>query len=127
VPGEIPDDHKHRGEQGHRYDHHGHGLNLRAAYVHAVADAAVSILAIAALLAGREQLGWRWMEPVETLWIARINRAMTDAAARQCPAGAIHNPPRHRPRLRAIHSPAEFVLLTRHATRVDGDLESLSD
>ena len=43
--------------QAHR-DH-----NLRAAYVHVLADAAVSVLAIIGLLAGR-QLGWIWMDPV---------------------------------------------------------------
>lgn len=36
---------------------------MRAAYVHVMADAAVSVLAIIGLLAGRE-LGWRWMDPV---------------------------------------------------------------
>jgi cation diffusion facilitator family transporter len=46
----------------HARDHH-RDLNLRAAYVHVLADAAVSILAIIGLLAGRE-LGWIWMDPV---------------------------------------------------------------
>jgi len=45
-------------ERGHRHD-----LNMRAAYVHVLADAAVSVLAIVGLLAGRE-LGWNWMDPV---------------------------------------------------------------
>jgi cation diffusion facilitator family transporter len=36
---------------------------MRAAYVHVLADAAVSVLAIIGLLAGRE-LGWAWMDPV---------------------------------------------------------------
>ena len=54
------DDHEHHDE----HDHHGHrDLNLRAAYVHVVSDAAVSILAIAGLAAGR-QLGWSFMDPV---------------------------------------------------------------
>ncbi|WP_250528449.1 CDF family Co(II)/Ni(II) efflux transporter DmeF [Caballeronia sp. GAWG2-1] len=55
-------DHPHRG-----HDHHGHGHsadnNLRSAYVHVLADALTSILAIAALLAGR-YLGWVWLDPV---------------------------------------------------------------
>jgi len=42
---------------------HGHDLNLRAAYVHVLADAAVSVLAIIGLLAG-QQLGWVWMDPL---------------------------------------------------------------
>ena len=37
--------------------------NLRAAFVHVVADAAVSVFVIAGLLAGR-QFGWVWMDPV---------------------------------------------------------------
>lgn len=59
--------------QGHGHDHHhGHDHshaaqskdnNLRAAYVHVLADALTSVLAIAALLAGR-YLGWKWMDPV---------------------------------------------------------------
>lgn len=58
---------------GHGHDHHhghdhGHGPhggdnNLRSAYVHVLADALTSVLAIAALLAGR-YLGWIWMDPV---------------------------------------------------------------
>ena len=46
----------------HARDHH-RDLNLRAAYVHVLADAAISILAIIGLLAGRE-LGLVWMDPV---------------------------------------------------------------
>jgi cation diffusion facilitator family transporter len=47
--------------------HHGHGdhghadHNLRSAYLHVLADALTSVLAIAALLAGL-YLGWRWMD-----------------------------------------------------------------
>ncbi len=41
-----------------RHDH-----NLRAAFVHVLADAAVSVLVIIGLLAGR-QFGWVWMDPV---------------------------------------------------------------
>jgi cation diffusion facilitator family transporter len=56
----------------HGHDHHGHehghGVksqdnNLRSAYVHVLADALTSVLAIAALLAGR-YLGWIWLDPV---------------------------------------------------------------
>jgi cation diffusion facilitator family transporter len=54
-------DHDHH-HADHARDHH-RDLNLRAAYVHVLADAAVSILAIVGLLAGRE-LGLIWMDPV---------------------------------------------------------------
>lgn len=52
--------HHDHGNAGH--DHH-HDHNLRAAYVHVLADAFTSVLAITALLAGRF-LGWSWMDPV---------------------------------------------------------------
>lgn len=60
--------HGHSHDHGHGYGHHhhgghGHDNNLRSAYVHVLADALTSVLAIAALLAGRF-LGWVWMDPV---------------------------------------------------------------
>jgi cation diffusion facilitator family transporter len=55
---------EHHGHHHHAQDHHhARDLNLRAAYVHVMADAAVSVLAIVGLVAGR-QLGWVWMDPV---------------------------------------------------------------
>ena len=54
----------HGHSHGHDHDHHGHGdNNLKSAYVHVIADALTSVLAIAALLAGR-YLGWVWLDPV---------------------------------------------------------------
>jgi len=50
------------GDNGHAHDHH-HDHNLRAAYMHVLADALTSVLAIAALVAGRF-LGWVWLDPV---------------------------------------------------------------
>lgn len=53
---------------GHSHGHgHGHGgsghhdLNLRAAYLHVLADALTSVIAIAALLGGK-YLGWNWLD-----------------------------------------------------------------
>jgi cation diffusion facilitator family transporter len=43
--------------------HHHSDLNLRAAYLHVLADALTSILAVGALLAGR-YFGWTWLDPV---------------------------------------------------------------
>lgn len=54
-------DHDHGHAHGHGHHGHHHDNNLRAAYVHVLADALTSILAIAALLAGR-YLGWLWMD-----------------------------------------------------------------
>ena len=51
-------DHDHGHDQHHRHDH-----NLRAAYVHVLADALTSLLAIVAL-AGGALLGLRWLDPV---------------------------------------------------------------
>ncbi len=57
-------DHDHHDHDHHEHQHHGHhDLNLRAAYVHVASDAAVSLLAIVGLLAGR-QFGWVWLDPV---------------------------------------------------------------
>jgi len=65
--------HAHRhAEHGHEHD--GRDNNMRAAYLHVLADAVTSVLAIAALLAGR-YLGWVWLDPavgiVGALVIAR--------------------------------------------------------
>ena len=67
---EVKHDHGH----GHGHDHvhagqhkpatqTGHDLNLRAAYVHVLADALTSVLAIAALSAAL-WLGWWWLDPL---------------------------------------------------------------
>jgi cation diffusion facilitator family transporter len=63
-------DHHHAHEHAHDHDHnhgqqrhHGSDLNLKAAYLHVLADAATSVLAIAALLAGK-YAGLAWLDPV---------------------------------------------------------------
>ena len=49
---------------GNAHHHHGHhDLNLRSAYLHVIADAATSVLAIVAL-AGGMLFGWNWLDPV---------------------------------------------------------------
>ncbi|KZC16113.1 cation transporter [Rhodanobacter sp. FW510-R12] len=52
---------------GHAHDHghagHHHDVNLRAAYVHVIADAATSVLAIVALVGGK-LYGAAWLDPV---------------------------------------------------------------
>jgi cation diffusion facilitator family transporter len=61
------DHHAHAHGHGHQHDshhgHHHHDLNLRSAYVHVLADAATSLLAIVAL-AGGWWLGWSWLDPL---------------------------------------------------------------
>ncbi|SMF08482.1 MULTISPECIES: CDF family Co(II)/Ni(II) efflux transporter DmeF [unclassified Pseudomonas] len=54
--------HGHSHEHDHEH-HHGSDNNLKSAYVHVLADALTSVLAITALLAGR-YLGWVWLDPV---------------------------------------------------------------
>jgi len=53
----------HEHEHDHQSGHKHHDLNLRAAYVHVIADAATSVLAIIALTGGL-LFGWAWLDPV---------------------------------------------------------------
>jgi cation diffusion facilitator family transporter len=46
-----------------RHHHHHHDHNLKAAYLHVLADALTSVLAIIALLSGK-YFGWNWLDPV---------------------------------------------------------------
>ena len=55
--------HHHPGDHDRLQGHAHHDLNLKSAYVHVLADAATSVLAIAAL-AGGWWLGWGWLDPV---------------------------------------------------------------
>ena len=50
-------------EHHHGHDHHGHDHNLRAAYLHVLADTLTSFLAIIALLAAKFY-AWNWMDPI---------------------------------------------------------------
>ncbi len=85
------DTHSHHDESGHGgHAHHApqqqahHDLNLRSAYVHVMADAATSVLAILALVGGW-LYGWDWLDPaigiigavVVALWAVRL---ITDTA-----------------------------------------------
>ena len=60
-------DHHHGHDDHHHGDHHGrhhhHDLNQRSAYLHVIADAATSVLAIVALLGGM-MFGAAWLDPV---------------------------------------------------------------
>ena len=57
-----PNHHDHSHDHGHHHNHH-HDHNLRAAYLHVIADALTSVLAIIALMAGK-YYGWNWLDPV---------------------------------------------------------------
>jgi cation diffusion facilitator family transporter len=66
------DRHKHHHDHPHEHHHHdhhhhyGHDTNLRAAYVHVLADALTSVLAIVALTCGL-LFGLVWMDPLMAL------------------------------------------------------------
>lgn len=68
---DVPHTHDHD-HAGHEHDHaghdhaHVHDHNLRGAYLHVVADALTSVLAIAALLLG-QYAGLAWVDPVVAL------------------------------------------------------------
>jgi len=55
-------DHQHTHHDHQAHDHH-HDLNLRSAYLHVVADAATSVLAIVALFGGK-LWGASWLDPL---------------------------------------------------------------
>ena len=102
--------HDHEHDHGHGHDHdHGHDHNLRAVYLHVVADALTSVMAIAALLCGR-YLGWVSLDPLMAIvagglivrWSWQLGR---DAAAQLVDASG----------------DAEAL------TRIRGALESLGD
>lgn len=58
--------HHHHGHEHHGHGHHSHAehgdLNLRSAYLHVLADAATSVMAIVALLGGM-LWGFAWLDP----------------------------------------------------------------
>ncbi len=55
--------HHHHHEHHHGVSAHGRDNNLRAAYLHVLADALTSVLAIVALAAG-SVYGWIWLDPM---------------------------------------------------------------
>ena len=89
----------HRDDHDHEHDHH-HDHNLRAAYVHVLADALTSLLAIAAL-AGGALFGLGWLDPAMglvgaavILWwswglVRRSSRVLLDVEANAGTAEAI--------------------------------------
>lgn len=62
----LKDGHAHHHDHGHHHHDshaHHHDLNLRSAYLHVLADAATSVLAILALIGGKFW-GASWLDPV---------------------------------------------------------------
>ncbi len=64
ILGNAHDHHHDKHDDHHGHDRsHGHDLNLKSAYIHVIADAATSVLAVVAL-AGGWMYGWSWLDPV---------------------------------------------------------------
>jgi len=59
----LQERHDHSHEHGHGSANNFHDHNLRAAYLHVLADALTSLLAIIALFTGKA-FGWVWMDPI---------------------------------------------------------------
>ena len=65
LKGDHGHDHGHAHDHDHKHGHsHGHDNNMRAAYVHVLADAATSVLAIIALGAGYYYYGLGLLDPL---------------------------------------------------------------
>jgi cation diffusion facilitator family transporter len=111
----LREEHHHTHHHVHNHGHaHGHGSpraadehvhgsshvhadhNLRAAFVHVLADAAVSVLVIIGLVAGR-QFGWLWMDPIMGLiatvvilsWSWTLSRSAGSVLLDVCPDPAL--------------------------------------
>lgn len=98
-------DHAHDHADHDQHDHHHHHVhegedrNLRAAYLHVIADALTSVLAIIALLAGKFA-GWTWLDPVMgivgALLILRWAQGLARATAAVLLDGVAHGDVRER-------------------------------
>lgn len=101
VDGHTHDhDHDHPHDHEHSHEHHDH--NLRAAYLHVVADALTSVGAIGALLAGK-YLGWKWIDPVVAVVGALVILKWGVGLVQQCSRQLIDLDPstKHRDQVRA--------------------------
>ncbi|MBF4255798.1 CDF family Co(II)/Ni(II) efflux transporter DmeF [Vibrio anguillarum] len=81
----LHDNHHHHHsdhDHDHDHDHHHHDHNLRAAYLHVLADALTSLLAIVALLFGK-YYGWNWLDSVVGIVGAAVIAKWTIALIKQ--------------------------------------------
>ncbi|MDE0925328.1 CDF family Co(II)/Ni(II) efflux transporter DmeF [Aurantimonas coralicida] len=113
----LKDDHHHHGHD-HGHHDHDHGAadaggrdnNLRAAYLHVLADALTSVLAIAALGFG-SLYGWIWLDPVMGIVGALVIAHWSWGLVRDAGAVLLDYVPEDE------HLPDEI----RHAIEADGD------
>ncbi|MBK8918908.1 MAG: CDF family Co(II)/Ni(II) efflux transporter DmeF [Betaproteobacteria bacterium] len=124
--------HGHAHDHDHDHDHsrghgHPHDLNLRAAYLHVLTDAATSVLAIVALLSGKF-LALGWMDPaiglagavVVALWALGLVRDTAAALLDASPSASLVEAVRgtvaaHAPSLRIADLHVWRVGIGRHA------------
>ena len=97
----LRDSHDHGHDHHHDHDHdhdHDHEVdyNLKSAYLHVVADALTSVLAIGALSAGK-YLGWVWMDPIMGVVGAGGHRPLVLGPAARHGQGAPGLQPQARP------------------------------
>jgi cation diffusion facilitator family transporter len=116
----------HHHHHGHDHDHddhgdhhHHHDNNLRAAYMHVLADALTSVLAIVALLSGR-YLGWTWLDPAMGIVGAIVIGRWSWTLMKQTAAVLLDTTdPRLCDRIReAIEGPGDAKVLDLHVWRV---------
>jgi cation diffusion facilitator family transporter len=100
--------HTHRERGDYHRDH-----NLRAAFVHVMADAAVSVLVIIGLVAGR-QFGWIWMDPLVGLIATVVIMSWSWSLVRS--AGAV-----------LLDASPDPVLSAKIATRLERHGDRISD
>ncbi len=113
--------HDHGAHDHHHVEHH-HDHNFSAAYLHVIADALTSVLALAAL-AGGLWFGWRWLDPAVALLGAAViarwawgmlkstSRALVDATADPALSETIR---------KAIESDGDAKLADLHVWQVGG-------
>lgn len=114
-----------------------HDLNRRGAFLHLIADAAVSLAAVLAGI-GMWRLGWYWLDPVTALLVGAVVAAGAFALLRESFAAAMDAVPRGvdpdavrafllaQPGVEAVHHlhiwslGAREVAMTAHLVRPDG-------
>ena len=100
-------EHGEEGTPGHGHQHHDN--NMRAAIVHVMADAAVSVLVIIGLLLARA-FGWNWMDPLAGIVGAVVIASWSVALIRD--TGAV---------LLDMNTAPEVGSAIRRAVEADGD------
>ncbi|HET7863415.1 MAG TPA: CDF family Co(II)/Ni(II) efflux transporter DmeF [Burkholderiaceae bacterium] len=111
-------DHGHHHGHGHHDHHHDH--NFRAAYLHVVADALTSVLALVAL-AGGLWWGWRWLDAAAALVAAGVISQWAAGTLKQSLSALVDasTPPQLRHRiLKALESDHDAKVADLHVWQV---------